>query len=73
MARSDRVAVDVLDFGKLIEEAFKSLAVAETVILKVKLISLRATEGDCVSSFVKAGLSRDAATLIALMMQKARL
>jgi hypothetical protein len=64
-----RTAGEVLDFGRVAEEAFSGLDVSEATVLKVKIISLVADETLWAAMFQEVGLSRDAAGLVSVILQ----
>ena len=60
---------DGIQFGTLVEEGLAGLGLEESVVLKIKLISVIAEEKTWVGKFEKLGLSRSEATLLSILFK----
>ena len=63
---------DDIAFGSLVEEGLAKLDLEESVILKIKLISVVAKENTWVGKFEKLGLSRNVASLLSILLKADR-
>jgi hypothetical protein len=64
--------LSVIHFGALVEEGLTSLNLEESVILKIKLISVIAGEKTWVGEFKKLGSSHNLATLLSILFKSDR-